>query len=123
MLRALPILLLLAGCVAQPFEEGGLQDLFRGDVERALELAEQSNDELAIRCYTYLLTIAPDRSLIPSPGEQEIAGAVTVYQRARNARRSVTGDVSNEFRIACSPLLADSRAVIRRLGIRILSPL
>lgn len=90
------------------------------DVQQAMILATQSNDELALKCWTYLeaftLENAPDAD---SPAGK-VVGVFSAYQKARNVRRVVIEvEISDQFRLECGPMLTESMGALGRLGIRI----
>lgn len=122
--RYIPIyiigILVLAGCT-QGREEGGLREFFKADAQRALALAERTNDERAVRCFTYLISRVPEKSVTPSEKDGKF-GILTAYQVARTARRSVAGIRSAEYFEACGPMEMESRAAIRRGIFRAVSP-
>lgn len=119
--------LLLGGCapgigaINQGIQtDAAFNEIFLKDVQQARLLAEQTNDTLAIKCWTYLGDFAVENA----PGEATVTGEVTgvlsIYQRGRNLRRGVVEfKISNQFRLECGPMLTESMGALGRLGIRI----
>lgn len=116
----LAALLALGACsgTAQPRAELGA--FVVEDLRNARSMAERTGDLLALQCYDYLIPKLEARLDIPA--EEEISGAISAYQKARNVRRLIEARDSVPFRLACGPLLADSEAVLRRWGVDLLSP-
>lgn len=90
------------------------------DVQAAIVLATQSQDELGLMCWTYLeaftLENAPD---LENPAGK-VVGVFSAYQKARNVRKLVVEvEISDAFRLECGPMLTESMGVLGRLGVRI----
>lgn len=100
-------------------------DVLLTDVQQALILAKATDDELAVKCWTYVEKFVIENT----PGEDDPAldatkfGVLSSYQQVRNTRRAVEVEISNTFRLECGPLLADSIGALGRIGIRVVSPL
>ena len=125
--------LLLGGCAT--FERGvgaarlavlespDFAEMSLVDVVNAKRLAGLTNDKLSLMCWDHIETFV--RANAPEPGtEPTIAaaklGPLSIYQKARNVRRTmIEVEISDEFRIACGPMLTDSMSAIGRRGIRI----
>jgi len=79
----------------------GIEAFAKGDLEAALAMAKAGNDQAAMQCYPVLLEMLNE----PDAPTLHAAGAVSAFQRARNARRA--GDQSNtaeKINLACAPL-------------------
>lgn len=70
-----------------------------------------NGDALAAQCYAYLAGKAAD----PRENVIEVEGVVSAFQSARNVNRRVGDGLSDEFKIACGPLVMDARGNILRL--------
>ena len=102
--------MLLAGCTSGLHSVGGgLKQFAVKDVKAAHASAVLHNDALAVQCWEYLMTSMPDAP------KTKVIGPATAYQKARNIRRLVELGSTDDFLKACSPMIADSRSVIRRL--------
>ncbi len=112
----LPIVLalLLGGCA----NGSKFSEIVLADVQQAKVLAEQADDQLAVKCWTHLeqLTLAN----IPNPDAPvgRVVGVMSAYQKARNVRRKVEAGISDQSRLECGPMLMESRSVSKRLGAR-----
>ena len=122
----LVLMLLVSGCAGIGAAKLGIQtdiefnELVLEDVRQAKLLAEQTNDTLAKKCWTYIeeftVANAPDVESLTS----EVVGVLSAYQKARNLRRTVIEvEISDQFRLACGPMLTESMGALGRLGIRI----
>ena len=80
-------------------------------------MAEQADDQLAVKCWTHLeqLTLAN----IPDPDAPvgRVVGVLSAYQKARNVRRKIEVGISNQSKLECGPMLMENRSVIKRLGV------
>ena len=102
--------LLLSGCASGlQSVGGGLKQFAVEDMKEAHASAVLHNDALAVQCWEYLMTSMPDAP------KTKVIGPATAYQKARNIRRIVQLSSTDDFLKACSPMIADSRSVIRRL--------
>ena len=109
-LLMISVLLLLAGCASGVQSiGGGLKQFAVKDMKAAHASAVLHNDVLAAQCWEYMMTAMPDAL------KTEVIGPATAYQKARNIRRIVELSSTDDFLRACSPMIADSRSVIRRL--------
>ena len=126
------VLLLFLGACAQGMgavkfgiqTDAEFNEVVLEDVRQAKLLAEQTNDMLAVKCWTYL----EDFTVANTPGLETPAGKVvgifSAYQQARNVRRTVIEvEISDQFRLECGPMLTDSMGALGRLGVRIALPL
>jgi hypothetical protein len=102
---------------------------FLEDAQAARDIAIAGEDAMAEQCFTHIVTYLEDN---PAAGNAEtlaIKGVMSAYAKGRVVRRAVDGQegVSEEFWVACGPMLSESRAFIGDafgdLGLRILSPL
>jgi hypothetical protein len=119
--------LLLGGCaqgigaISQGIQtDAEFNELFLEDVQQANLLAQQTNDILAIKCWSYLEHFA----VANAPGEAtatgKVAGVLSIYQRGRNLRRQVVEfKISDQFRLECGPMLTDTMGALGRIGIRL----
>ncbi len=107
------LVLLLAGCSSR------FRDIVLADAQQAKLMAEQADDQLAVKCWTHLekLTLAnqPD----PDALVGRVVGVLSAYQKARNVRRKVEAGISDQSRLECGPMLMESRSVFKRLGARV----
>jgi hypothetical protein len=132
-LAFLGLSLLLTGCAApqvgDPAVDAGdqavgsfLDDLGRftaNDLEVAMKLTGDrdldgqvdpdvvNGDPVALQCYAYL------HGKVTTDGGGEtitVAGVVSAFQSARNVKRRIGTGVSDEFHLACGPLINDVRA-------------
>lgn len=94
-------------------------ELILEDVRQAKAMARATHDMLAAKCWSYVENF----TVVNAPGDEmlagEGAGVLSTYQKARNMRRSMTWEISDEFRLECGPMLTDSMGVLGRLGIRL----
>lgn len=115
----------LASCssVATSIKSGIVNDaefnlLVIEDVEQSLLLATESGDALGFKCWTYI----HDFALANAPEEGMEVGTVvgffSAYQKARNVRRTVQLEISDDFRLECGPMLTESLGVLSRIAIR-----
>jgi hypothetical protein len=96
--------------------EFSLQDLYD-----ARSLAVRGNDVLALQCWDYLIPRLEARLAVTERDDIELSGPFSSYQQARNIRLLIQSMESVEFRLACGPMIGDSRDVLRGLlGIGIL---
>ena len=85
------------------------------DVVNAKKLAALTDDKLSLRCWDHI------EASVDLTAAGEVVGPLSAYQQARNVRRAVIEvEISDEFRIACGPMLTDSMSAIGRIGIRII---
>ena len=119
--------LALSGC-AQGFGavKAGIQtdaefnEIVLVDVQQAIVLATQANDELALMCWSYLEQFTLDNAPDAENPAGKVVGVFSAYQKARNVRRTVIEvEISDQFRLECGPMLTDSMGALGRLGIRI----
>jgi len=115
----------LAGCASLPDTDeevaadpadsflGDLSRFTANDLDTAIVLAE--SDPIAKQCYVYL------RGKVGSgSGDSvEIKGLVSAYQSARNVRRRIGDGPSDEFTLACGPLITDARRNLLKVAGRI----
>jgi len=102
---------------------------FLEDAQAAHAIAVAGEDVMAELCFTHIVDYLEAN---PAAGNAEtlaIKGVMSAYAKGRVVRRAVDGQegVSEEFWIACGPMLSESRAfigdVFGDVGLRILSPL
>ena len=105
------LLLLLGGCVAG---SPRFRDIVQEDVRQAKAMAEQADDQLALKCWSYLEGAAVARVDAGGP-----VGVLSVYQKARDVRRTIAAGVSDQFKLECGPMLLDSRTALGRLAARV----
>lgn len=119
--------LALSGC-AQGFGavKHGIQtnaefnEIVLADVQQAKLLATQTNDDIALMCWTYLEEFTLDNAPDAESPAGKVVGVFSAYQKARNVRRVVIEvEISDQFRVECGPMLTDSMGALGRLGIRI----
>lgn len=97
--------------------------IFVEDVSQALIMAERTNDELAVQCWTYLKEFAEANAPDPDVPQGEVVGALSAYQKARNVRRTVIEvEITDRFRMECGPMLTDSAGALGRLGLSFALP-
>ncbi len=95
-------------------------ELVLEDVQQAIILATQANDELALMCWSYLEQFTLENAPDADNPMGEVVGVFSAYQKARNVRRVVIEvEISDQFRIECGPMLTDSMGALGRLGVRI----
>ena len=95
-------------------------ELFLEDVQQANRLARQTNDELAVKCWTYLEDFAVANAPEAETSVGKVTGVLSLYQRGRNLRREVVEfKISDQFRLECGPMLTDTIGALGRIGIRI----
>lgn len=94
--------------------------LTRADLEEALRSANAHDDVIAAACWTGLLTKLDE--LGAEGFFTEPKGVFSSFQKARNARRLITGGFSDEIKLACAALKDDSFNGIRSI-VGIVSPL
>ncbi len=95
-------------------------EIVLADVVAAKALAVQGNDPLGEMCWQYV----EDFALANAPGVESEAGKVvgvfSAYQKARNVRHTVVEvKISDDFRLACGPMLTESMGVLGRIGLRL----
>ncbi len=100
--------------------DAAFNELFLEEVRQANLLAQQTNDTLAIKCWSYLeqfaVVNAPDEATVTG----QTKGVLSVYQRGRNLRRQVVEfKVSDQFRLECGPMLTESLGALGRIGVRL----
>ena len=94
--------------------------LFLEDVQQANRLARQTNDELAVKCWSYLERFAVANAPEAETLAGKVTGALSLYQRGRNLRREVVEfRISDQFRLECGPMLTDTMGALGRIGIRL----
>ncbi len=101
-------------------QDAEFNQIFLEDVRLAKVLATQTNDALALKCWSYLeeFTVANAPGLTTPAGE--VVGVLSTYQKARNVRRTVIEvKISDKFRLECGPMLTNSMGALGRLGIRL----
>ena len=95
-------------------------ELFLEDVQQANLLAQQTNDTLAMKCWTYLEEFAVANAPDEATATGKVAGVLSTYQRGRNLRRQVIEfKISDQFRLECGPMLTDTMGALGRIGIRL----
>ncbi len=95
-------------------------ELFLEDVQQANLLAQQTNDTLAMKCWTYLEEFAVANAPDEATATGKTAGMLSIYQRGRNLRRQVIEfKISDQFRLECGPMLTDTMGALGRIGIRL----
>lgn len=117
----------LAGCAGQSVgatktliqTSSEFNEFFLEDAIQANIIAKRTDDPLAVQCWTYLEEFARANAPDPDVEHGEVVGALSAYQKARAIRRNVfdAEEISDDFRIACGPMLLDSAAALSRLGI------
>lgn len=110
------LLLLLGGCVQGEVDTQDQVEaataVVTADLRVALADADAHADRAASQCYRALLErieTLPDRTAGP------VVGAISAFQKTRNARRAVDAGVPEEVHIACAAVVADARATTLRL--------
>jgi hypothetical protein len=102
---------------------------FLEDARAAQAIAVAGEDLLGENCFTYLVGYLEANPAAGNTESLAIKGVMSAYAKGRVVRRAVDGQegVSEEFWVACGPMLSESRAFIGDafgdLGLRILSPL
>lgn len=95
-------------------------ELVLADVEAAVVLATQANDELGLMCWNYLVAFTRDNAPDVENPAGKVVGVFSAYQKARNVRKTVIEvEISDAFRLECGPMLTESMGVLGRLGVRI----
>ncbi len=90
------------------------------DVVNAKKLAALTDDRLSLLCWDHIEDFVRTNAPADNIETGEAVGPLSTYQKARNVRRTVIEvDISDEFRIACGPMLTDSLSAVGRIGIRI----
>jgi len=93
---------------------GDLSILVATDVQAALDDATAHDDPIAAQCYQHILTVLPTLpNALTAP-----KGVVSAFQKVRNLRRRADQGISDEFTIACGPLIADSRRAVLKIAAR-----
>jgi hypothetical protein len=110
------LLLLLGGCVQGDLDTQdqvvAVTGVVAADLRVALADADVHADRAASQCYRALLErveALPDRTAGP------VVGAISAFQKVRNARRAIDAGVPDDVHIACAALVADSRVTTLRL--------
>lgn len=88
------------------------------DLDGAVDPDVPNGDPVALQCYVYL------HGRVSSAGNGDsitVAGAVSAFQSARNIRRRIDNGVSDEFQLACGPLINDVRSNVRGVIARVAS--
>ena len=124
------LLILLSACAT--FEKGVLvarqkvltspefAEMTLVDVVEAKKLAALTEDKLSLLCWDHIETFVRENAPEAGVSTGKVVGPLSAYQQARNIRRTVVEvEISDEFRLACGPMLTDSMAAIGRIGIRI----
>ena len=116
-LATLAVALALGACASLPetVQDGDPRDELRAlaaftvdDLRSARELAEASDDKIAVMCWTDLLASAERLQAVAARGA---VGIATNWQIARNMRR-------NE-REACDAIVSDARSTLFRIAGRL----
>ena len=95
-------------------------EIVLADVREAILLAKSANDELALKCWTYVEEFAVTNAPSIESSAGEVIGVFSAYQLARNVRRTVVEvEISDQFRLECGPMLTDSMGALGRIGIRL----
>lgn len=123
-------LVLIAGCATAPVAGvpadtetadtadtplGRISQLAQADVQAALDDANAHGDVIAAQCYAHILAVIPT---LPNAAAAP-KGVVSAFQKARNIRRRVDQGISDEFTLACGPLITDTRRTALKIGARI----
>ncbi len=130
-IAALFLILLLGACAT--FEKGvgaaklailespEFAEMTLTDVVNAKKLAVLTGDKLSLLCWNHIEDFVRANAPVDKAVAGKVVGPLSTYQQARNVRRTVIGvEISDEFRIACGPMLTDTMSAIGRIGIRIL---
>ncbi len=109
------------GAASQAIQtDAAFNELFLEDVRQAQLLARQTNDALAIKCWSYLEQFAVANAPDEATATGQTKGVLSIYQRGRNLRRGVVEfKISDQFRMECGPMLTESMGALGRLGIRL----
>jgi len=100
--------------------DAAFNELVLEDVQAAIVLATQSNDELGLMCWTYLERFTLENAPDAENPAGKVVGVFSAYQKARNVRKTVIEvEISDAFRLECGPMLTESMGVLGRLGVRI----
>lgn len=128
---AIALALLLTACTADDGEPGQglaaapaieeaadeLKGFVQADLEAALADAEAHQDQVAAQCYTAILGRLQE---LQERQRVKPVGAISGFQKARNLKRRLDAGISDEFDIACGPLIAqvrrDTLSILTRLG-------
>lgn len=114
-------LLLLSGCTfAQPPQPTGnvsvdmaaLATFTVADLQAAEDDAIATKDELSMPCYPALIKFVQS---FPS-ANQNVAGAFTAFQKARDIRHGVEAGLPNYLKLGCAALVADEKQLIAKLA-------
>jgi hypothetical protein len=104
----------VAGCVSLPsVQNAELAQFTSEDLDAAILIAEQGNDQVAANCYREIKT-----HYVPSGAPQalDVQGAFSAHAAARQVRRAVQAGVPEPVHLACAPLVVDAQSfVIRRV--------
>jgi hypothetical protein len=84
------------------------------DAQAAKMDADAHNDVIAGTCWTYIATKMESAGAAPST---QIAGILSAFQKARDIRRGIGGGVSDEFKLACSPLVLEEINQVGKLAL------
>jgi hypothetical protein len=84
------------------------------DAQAAKADADSHNDVIAISCWTYIATKMESSGATPST---QIAGILSAFQKARDIRRGIGSGVSDEFKLACSPLVLEEINQVGKLAL------
>ena len=125
-LASIALVILVSGCSGIGGVSGKLQtdaefnEIILDDVHQSILMATRANDQLALKCWKYI----EDFALAHAPEEGvesgKVVGALSAYQKARNARRLVIEvKISDNFRLECGPMLTESMGALGKLGIRL----
>lgn len=94
----------------------GIEAFVKGDLEAALAMAKAANDQAAMQCYPVLIELLGEEG----PETIHAAGAVSAFQRARNARRAgAQSNTSERINLACAPLAVSAAKGVGSLVKRI----
>lgn len=113
-------LIVLGACSATSADEPVLGDgkielgaRFKLDIAAALA-ATPADDKIALQCWTFVNEKA--QALPDDIDEPKIEGAAHALQLLRNKRRLLDIVNTDEFKLACGPLVADVRSRVLRIG-------
>jgi hypothetical protein len=93
-----------------------LKEFTLKDIAVASEMAHAQNDVLAYTCYDFLLVRLPEMGIGLDTPAPVVAGAFSAFQRARSGVKAANTGVSDEFKVACYPLIMDAKEDIQSVG-------